>query len=44
LRLLLVEGAKDVEEAIKLYEARLEDNKRPFPDEKGHQFLEYFSV
>lgn len=43
LRLLLVEGKKEVEEAIRLYEARLEEKKLPLPDEEGHKFLEYFS-
>ena len=43
LRFLLVEGTKDVEETIKMYEARLEENKLPLPDEKGYKFIEYFS-
>ena len=43
LRFLLVEGKKEMEEAIKLYEARLEDTKLPFPDEEGIQFIEFFS-
>jgi len=43
LRFLLVEGTKDVEETIKMYEARLEENKLSLPDEKGHKFIEYFS-
>ena len=43
LRFLLVEGVKDVEEAVQLYEKRLEDHKLPLPDEKGSQFIEYFS-
>ena len=43
LRFLLVEGKKDVEDAIKLYEERLEENKLPEPDKKGYKFLEYFS-
>lgn len=43
LRFLLVEGKKDVEEAIKLYEARLEETKLPLPDEEGYKFIEYFS-
>lgn len=42
-RFLLVEGMKDTEEAIKLYEERLEANKLPKPDKKGYKFLEYFS-
>jgi hypothetical protein len=43
LRFLLVEGTKDIEEAIKLYEERLEKMKKPMPDLKGYKFLEYFS-
>lgn len=43
LRFLLVEGAKDIEEAIKLYEERLEKKKSSEPDIKGYKFLEYFS-
>lgn len=43
LRFLLVEGKKDVEEAIKLHEARLEETRSPVFDERAHQFLEYFS-
>ena len=43
LRFLLVEGKKDVEEALKLYEARLEETKLLLPDKKGDKFIEYFS-
>lgn len=43
LRFLLVEGKKDVEEAIKLHESRLEETKLPLPDERGYKFIEYFS-
>jgi hypothetical protein len=43
LRFLFVEGTKDVEEAIKLYEERLEKKKLLKPDIKGHKFIEYFS-
>jgi hypothetical protein len=43
LRFLFVEGTKDVEEAIKLYEERLEKMKKPVPDIKEYKFLEYFS-
>ncbi|MDI6890719.1 MAG: hypothetical protein QMC83_07275 [Thermodesulfovibrionales bacterium] len=43
LRFLLVEGTKDVEEAIKLYEERLEKKKLPIPDTEGYKFIEYFS-
>lgn len=43
LRFLLVEGKKDVEEAIKLYEVRLEKTKLTLPDIRGDKFIEYFS-
>jgi hypothetical protein len=43
LRFLLVEGKKEIEEAISLYEARLEETKLPLPDMNGQQFIEYFS-
>jgi len=43
LRFLLVEGTKDVEVAIKLYEERLEKKKLLKPDTKGYKFIEYFS-
>jgi hypothetical protein len=43
LRLLLVEGTKDIEEALNMYEERLEKTKRPSPDSKGMEFIEYFS-
>jgi hypothetical protein len=43
LRVLLVEGKKDVEEMIKEYETRLEQTKLPALDETGYQFLDYFS-
>jgi hypothetical protein len=43
LRFLLVEGIKDIEEAITLYEERLEKKKRLKPDTKGYEFIEHFS-
>ncbi|MEW6215436.1 MAG: hypothetical protein AB1478_09605 [Nitrospirota bacterium] len=43
MRFLLLEGKKDIEEAIKLYEERLEANKLPKPDKIGYKFIEYFS-
>jgi len=43
LRFLLVEGKKEVEETIKLYESRLEETKLTLPDAKGLKFIEYFS-
>jgi len=43
LRFLLVEGKKEVEEAMRLYEVRLEETRLPLLDEKAYKFLEYFS-
>jgi len=43
LRFLLVEGATDIEEAIKLYEERLEKKKLHRPDTRGYEFIEHFS-
>ena len=43
LRFLLVEGKKEVEGALQLYKGRLEETRLPLPDEKGIEFLEYFS-
>ena len=43
LRFLLVEGKNEIEEAMKLYEARLEETRLPTPDEGGNKFMEFFS-
>jgi len=43
MRFFLIEGTKDVEEALKLYEERLEKMKKPAPDTKEYLFIEYFS-
>lgn len=43
LRFLLVEGKKEMEEAISLYEARLEETRLSLPDLNGERFIEYFS-
>jgi hypothetical protein len=43
LRFLLVEGKKDIEDALALYESKLEETKLPVPDQSGLKFLEYFS-
>ena len=43
LRFLLVEGKKDIEDALALYEVRLEETKLPVPDQSGLKFIEYFS-
>ncbi len=42
-RFLLVEGTRDIDDAVKLYEKRLEKNKRSKPDPTGCRYLEYFS-
>jgi hypothetical protein len=43
LRFLLVQGAKETEEAIRMYGERLEKQKLPEADAEGHAFIEYFS-
>ena len=43
MRFLLVEGTKDIEEAIKLYEERLNKKRLSHPDPAGFKFIEYFS-
>jgi len=43
MRFLLVEGMKDIEDAIKLYEEKLEIKKLSGPDPAGHELLEYLS-
>jgi hypothetical protein len=43
MRFLLVEGTKDLEEAIRMYEDILEKNKLPAPDPAGYKFIEHFS-
>jgi hypothetical protein len=43
LRFLLVEGTKDIEETITLYEERLEKKKLSKPDAKGYHFIEHLS-
>ncbi|MGB9716049.1 MAG: hypothetical protein ACPL1G_06560 [Thermodesulfovibrionales bacterium] len=43
LRFLLIEGKKDIDEAIKLYEDRLEKHKTGKTELEGYRFLEYFS-
>jgi hypothetical protein len=43
MRFLLVEGMKDIEEAIKLYEGILEKKKLSGPDPEGQKLLEYLS-
>jgi hypothetical protein len=43
LRILLVEGTKDIEDALKIYIKRLEENRGPEPDPLGRRFIECFS-
>lgn len=43
VRFLLVEGMKDVEDAVKLYEERLEKGKLPEAERKAEQFIDFFS-
>lgn len=42
-RVLFVYGMKDMEDAIKLHEERLKDKRKHSPDNKEHEFIEYFS-
>ncbi len=43
VRVLLVEGAKELEEMVKIYEKRLEKRKKISPDPDARNFIEYFS-
>ncbi len=43
MRFLLVEGMRDIDDAIKLYEARLEISRLNKPDPTGRKYLDYFS-
>jgi hypothetical protein len=43
MRFLLVEGMRDLDDAVKLYESRLEKSKLAKPDPSGRRYLEYFS-
>ncbi len=43
MRFLLVEGRRDLDDAIKFYESRLEKSKQAKPDPSGRKYLEYFS-
>lgn len=42
LRILLVEGTKEIEDALKIYLERLEKTKGNAPDPLGERFIEYF--
>jgi hypothetical protein len=44
LRMLLVEGTCEVEDAIKLYSGRLEKGRLPEPDSRGGRFIEDLGV
>ncbi len=41
LRFLLVEGRRETEEAVRLYQERLEARRLPEPDGEGGGFLQY---
>lgn len=43
LRFLLVEGAREVEDAVRLYEERLDADRLPAPSGEGERFIEFFS-
>ncbi len=43
VRVLLLEGTREIEETIKMYEERLEKRKTISPDPEGLRFIEYFS-
>lgn len=43
IRFLLVEGKKDIEEAITLYEEQLEKRRLSPPDSAGLTFIDFFS-
>ena len=42
LRILLVEGTKDIDDALKIYIVRLEETKGPAPDSSGGRFIDFF--
>ncbi len=43
VRVLLVEGMKEIEDTIKIYEERLEQRKTSSPDPEALRFIEYLS-
>jgi hypothetical protein len=43
MRFLLVEGKKNIEEAVTLYQERLDKRKVPPADSTGYKFIKYFS-
>ena len=42
-RVLLVQGTKEIEETIKMYEERLEKRKTLSPDPEALRYIEYLS-
>jgi hypothetical protein len=42
LRILLVEGTKEIDDALKIYIDRLEETRGTSPDPAGERFIEYF--
>jgi hypothetical protein len=42
LRILLVEGTKDIDDALKIYIDRLEETIGPAPDPSGERFIDFF--
>jgi hypothetical protein len=43
VRILLVEGTKDIDDTLKIYIDRLEETKGSTPDPSGNKFIECFS-
>lgn len=43
VRILLVEGTKDIDDTLKIYIDRLEETKEPASDSLGNKFIKYFS-
>jgi len=43
-RILYVQAARDIEDALAIYIGRLEATKGPAPDTSGDKFIEYFSA
>ncbi len=44
MRVLLVQGTRDIEEAITMHEERLEKRKTAVPDPEAVRFIEYLSA
>jgi hypothetical protein len=43
LRFLRVEGDREVDDAVRLYEERLHAHRLPAPSDEGEKFIEFFS-